>query len=345
MSKRNIIYTFLLILTGMSYAQPDSSAEFENPLENQNFIYSEEKIQEYMQKTAETKPMRIRQAFKQAYKQAGRNGSWSYSNHFAALWLGKDLDHVNAALLDIFTTKDSSGRRIDGLDDYWHLSVNQWLYRMYYAFGAKGTVFPGRLYPKTEQALLEVLWQRMEYKDDIHLARQSTWWMSGSENHDLVAKVSSLITSQIFMNEPEFKDRVYPDLGQGAGYRFWFHQMYGNDQDTGPKPRGNYKDGKEYTAADHYKEWVEFFDEYFTERAKKGFFLEVASPHYMGYDLPNLLDIFDLCKDRSLTQKAEKFLDAIWADWALDQLNGVRGGVVLPLKIGPCLMRGFRKIL
>jgi hypothetical protein len=331
MRKRNILYTFLLILTGMSYAQPDSKAEFENPLENQNYVYSEESLQEYMQKAAETKPMRIQQAFEEVAAQTGRNGRRSYSSIFAALWLGKDLDQVNAALFDIFTSDDP---HINGLDDYWNLTLNQWLYHMYYAFGAKGTVSPGRLYPKTEKALLEILWKRMEYKDDILLARWSTWWMVGSENHDLVAKVSSLITSQIFMNEPEFKDRVYPDLGNGGGYKFWFHSMYGVETDDGPKPRGNYKDGKTYTAANHYKEWVAYFDKYFSERAKKGFFLEVASSHYMAVSVPYLTDIFDLCKDRSLSQKAEKFLDAVWADWALDQLNGVRGGAKTRVKDG-----------
>jgi hypothetical protein len=136
------------------------------------------------------------------------------------------------------------------------------------------------------------------------------------------------------MNESEFKDRVYPDMGKGGGYRFWFQQRFEGDQDIGPKPRGNFKDGKEYTAVDHYREWVDFFDEFYTERATKGFFLEVASPHYMYYDLPYLTDVFDLCEDPALSQKAEKFLDAVWADWAVDQLNGVRGGAKTRVKNG-----------
>jgi hypothetical protein len=331
MGKRNIIITFLLILTEMSYTQPDTKAEFENPLENQKFVYSEVSFQEYMQKAIETKPIRIRQAFEQV---EGNGSRQSFRIYFADLWLGKDLDQVNEAMFHIFTTNDPDIQRRNGLDDYWHLSINQWLYHMYYAFGDKGTVSPGRLYPKTEKALLEVLWQRMKYKDDIHLARQSTWWMSGSENHDIVAKVSSLLTSQIFMNEPEYKDRVYPDLGHGGGYKFWFHSMYGDDADVGPKPRGNYKDGKNYTAADHYEAWVAFFHEFFEERAKKGFFLEVASPHYMDVSIPYLMDVYDLCDDSALTQKAEKFLDLVWADWAVDQLNGVRGGAKTRVKNG-----------
>ena len=326
--KKLILYFFSMLWVSSSICLAD---EFENPLENQNFVYSEKNVQEYMKTAADTKPIRIRQAFEQAAIQFNRNGRKSYSNYFAALWLGKDLDQVNAALVDIFISDDP---HINGLDDYWNLSLNQWLYHIYYAFGAKGTVSPGRLYPKTEKALLELLWKRMEYKDDILLARWSTWWMEGSENHDIVAKVSSLITSQIFMNEPEFKDRIYPDLGNGGGYKFWFHSMYGDETDDGPRPRGKYKDGNKYTAADHYKEWVAYFDKYFSERAKKGFFLEVASPHYMAVSVPYLTDVFDLCDDRPLAQKAGKFLDVVWADWALDQLNGVRGGAKTRVKDG-----------
>lgn len=326
---KKINLCLFVILWMYSYAI--MAQEYENPLTDQNFIYSEKSLQEHMEKSAASKPLRIRLAFEQAAVEENPNGMMSYSSCFAALWLGKDLDQVNKTLFDIFTSDDP---RVNGLSDYWHLALNQWLYHIYYSFSSRGTVAPGRLYPKTEKALLDILWKRMEYKDDILLSRWSTWWMSGSENHDIIAKVSSLITSQIFMNEPEFKDRVYPDLGNGGGNKFWFHSMYGAETDAGPKPRGNYKDGEKYTAADHYKAWVDYFEKYFSERAKKGFFLESASPGYMAVSVSYLMDIYDLCNDRSLTQKAEKFLDAVWVDWAQDQLNGVRGGAKTRVKNG-----------
>lgn len=307
------------------------ASEFKNPLSDLNFIYSEKKMNEYIQKASYTKKIRIEKAFADASSEGLREALVPY---FADLYLGKDLDQVNEDLYKVFTTTDPDILEKFRLNDAWHLSINQQFYHMYYAFGAKSKVFPGRLYPKTEKALLEILWKNMEYKDDIHLARKSTWWMIGSENHDLVSKVSSLITSQIFMNEPDYKDRVYPDLGTGGGNKYWFHSMYARDYDPGPEGRANYKDGKEYTAADHNKEWVNYFDEYISERAKKGFFLEVASPGYMAVSVSYLTDIFDLCENQSLNKKAEKFLDVIWADWALDHLNGVRGGAKTRVKDG-----------
>tara|TARA_B110000483_G_scaffold123823_1_gene148992 strand:+ start:19681 stop:21765 length:2085 start_codon:yes stop_codon:yes gene_type:complete len=304
---------------------PISKSEelFENPLEDLEFVYVENNLPDLMGKALSTQTTRVEHAFAQA---TGEGLRQAFCPYFADLWLGKDLDRVNAELVEILKTEDPEVQQKFRLNDHWCLAINQQFYHMYYAFGSKGSVSPGRLYPETEKALLKLLWNRMEYKDDIHLARQSTWWMIGSENHDLVAKVSSLISSQIFMNEPDYQDRVYPDLGSGGGNMYWFHRMYAKDAVDGPEGRANHKDGKSYTAADHYAAWVDYFDEYFAERAKKGFFLELASPGYMAVTISYLSDVFDLCADAALVEKAEMFLDVVWADWAQDQLNGVRGG-------------------
>ena len=210
------IFATLLLMSMVCFAD-----EFENPLAQEDFIYSEKIIQKYIQKADDTKSEQITHAFEHAQ---GNGLRQAFCPYFADLWLGRDLDKVNAKLVNIFTTKDPEIQQKYRLNDHWCLAINQQFYHMYYAFGAKGSVSPGRLYPETEKALLELLWERMSYKNDIHLARKSTWWMIGSENHDLVAKVSGLISSQIFMNEPDFKDRVYPDLGTGGGNMYWFHR-------------------------------------------------------------------------------------------------------------------------
>jgi hypothetical protein len=299
------------------------SAQFVGPIEDLDFSYSERNIQKYIEKAAETKQERINYAFENATGEGLRE---AFCPYFADLYLGKKLDETNKNLLEIFTTDDTELEEKFRLNDPWCLAFKQIAYHMYYAFGAKSSRFSGRLYPETERALLELLWKKAKYKNDIHLARESTWWMVGSENHDIVAKVSNLISSQIFMNEEDFRDRIYPDLGTGAGEEYWFHHMYGKDRLRGPHGRANKKDGKEYTAADHYQAWVKYFDEFFTERAKRGFFLEMASPGYMAVTVSYLTDIYDLCGDEKLKQKAEDFLDVVWADWAQEQLLGVRGG-------------------
>jgi hypothetical protein len=295
----------------------------QSPIEKQDYTYAQADIPRFIAAALESKQERVFHAFSEATGEGLRE---AFAQLFAKLWLGRDLDETNKELLEVLTTSNPAVQQEYRLNDHWCLAINQQFYHMYYAFGAGGSVAPGRLYPQTEKALLDVLWERMKYKDDIHLARLSTWWMIGSENHDLVAKVSSLISSQIFMNEAEYRDRVYPDLGTGGGNKYWFHRMYAREAVDGPQGRADEKDGKAYTAADHYRAWVAYFDEYFTERAGRGFFLEVASPGYMGVTLSYLTDIFDLCEDEALAEKAEKFMDVVWADWAIDQLNGVRGG-------------------
>jgi len=316
------INSILLTILGLA-SVVSLSAQFENPLENLDYSYSENSVEKSIQKAAESRKIRIEQAFSYATGEGLREGLVPY---FANLWLGKNLKKTNEILFDILTTEDTEIQEKHRLNDPWCLATNQLLYHMYYAFGSKGTVSPGRINARTEKAMLDFLWEHLKYKNDIHLARKSTWWMIGSENHDLVSKVSSLISSQIFMNEPEYMDRVYPDPGTGGGHAYWFHHMYGNEEIVGPEGRANYGDGKPYTAADHYREWINYFDVYFSERAKKGFFLENASPGYMAVSVSYLTDIFDLCQHPALSQKAENFLDVVWADWAQDQLNGVRGG-------------------
>lgn len=326
---KKIFLAIFLILGFTSFF--NLSAQFESPFEDQDLIYSEKNIKKYIKNEADTKQERINHAFENATGEGLRE---AFCPYFADLYLGKKLDETNKKLLEIFTTNDTGLQEKYRLNDPWCLAFKQIAYQMYYAFGAKSSRFPGRLYPETERALLELLWKKTLYKNDIHLARESTWWMVGSENHDIVAKVSNLISSQIFMNEEDFKFRVYPDLGTGAGEEYWFHHMYGKDRIKGPHGRANNKDGKEYTATDHYQAWVKYFDEFFTERAKKGFFLEMASSGYMAVTVSYLTDIYDLCNDEHLKQKAEDFLDVIWVDWAQEQLLGVRGGAKTRESIG-----------
>jgi len=244
---------------------------------------------------------------------------------FAKLWLGQDIPEVNGKLYELFTLDINDP--LAEVHNKWSLSLNPMLIRMYFNFGSKSSIKPGRLFPETEKLLLELLWDRMKDMNDIHIARQSTWWIIGSENHDINAKAAALLSSQIFMNEPDFADRIYPDKGTGGGISYWFHQMYGQGRNVaGPEGNGRRSDEGEYLASDHYHAWIRFWKEYIRERAGKGFFLEVASSGYMGHTLNFFQNIYDFSDDPELKKLAGMFLDLVWAEWAQDQLGGVRGG-------------------
>src|SRR5690606_30829097 len=102
----------------------------------------------------------------------------------------------------------------------WSLLHTPLYCRFYYLFSNRHGRFPGRMTEETEKLLLETLWERTVAKNDIHWSKHSTWWLDGSENHDLNAKACNLVTSRIFMNEPDYKDRIYPNYGFGGSYHY-----------------------------------------------------------------------------------------------------------------------------
>ena len=115
-------------------------------------------------------------------------------------------------------------------------------------------------------------------------------------------KVENLLSSQLFKNHPDYKDRIYPNLGRMAGYHYGDNPEF-NAHGEIPALKlgsGNYKDGNNYTAEDHYNAWVKFWKEFLRERAKHGFFVEHNSNGYMLHTLRFLHDIYAWCEDQEL---------------------------------------------
>ncbi len=277
-------------------------------------------LEQRMEEERTTRPARIQHAHELASKTM-----WGspYVNYFTKLYLGRDLDEANAGILQEL-------QKPEVLDDPWSLFLTPMLCRLYDHFSSKAETFPGRLTPEVEKKLLEVLWERTNAKNDIHWARQSTWWLDGSENHDLNAKACNLVSSRIFMNEPDYKDRIYPDYGFGGGYHYGGSGYYGKGVDGSTRHgggRANLKDGKAYNAADHYQAWLAFLKEYFQERARRGFFVERAADGYMHHTM-NFVDLVYTCGgDEELKKIVGSFFDLAYADWAQESISGLRGGM------------------
>ena len=240
---------------------------------------------------------------------------------FAKMFLGEDLDTANQVLMEQLA-KSSDG-------DTWNLLHTPLYCRFYYMFSSRKGKYPGRLSLEAEALLLSTLWERTAAKNDIHWSRQSTWWLDGSENHDLNAKASNLVTSRIFMDEPDYKDRIYPDYGFGGGYHYGHAGYYGPGVDIASRHgggRANLADGKQYNAKDHYEAWLAFLKTYFRERAQRGFFLEYGSPSYSKHTL-NFVDLaYQYSGDEELHRLIDDFLTLYWAEWAQVSISGVRGG-------------------
>ncbi|MEX0332421.1 MAG: hypothetical protein AB3N64_13450 [Puniceicoccaceae bacterium] len=240
---------------------------------------------------------------------------------FAMLYLNQDVAEANQIIRE-------DCKRM-GATDKWSLMRTPMYCRLYLWFSSRSTRMPGRLEEATEKLLLETLWERTKLKNDIHWARQSTWILDGSENHDLNAKASNLVSSRIFMNEPAYKDRAFPNLGFGGAYHYGGSGYYGKGVDPKDRQgggRANLSDGKPYTAKDHYAAWLGYMKEYFRERARHGFFLENSSHTYSKHSM-NMIDLaYAYSGDEELRGIIDDFLTLYWADWVQTGIAGISGG-------------------
>jgi hypothetical protein len=286
-------------------------------------------VTQRMQEAEENREFRVMEG----YRLNGPHGSRKPLVAFRMMYLNQDLEKANQILLDHIKSVMISDTESNNV---WCLITTQAYCRLYFMFSNRVGKFPGRMKPEVEKKLLHAIWVRTYEKNDIHWARKSTWWMDGSHNHDLNAKVANLLSSRIFMNEPDYKDRIYPDYGFGGAYHYSNTGYIGDLPDAKLRfkaggGRANLKDGKKYNAADHYKVWVKFFKEYFSERAKRGFFLE-ANAGYMTYTMCFVESVYQLSGDEELHQVMDNFLTLFWAEWAQRQISGVQGGTKVRLK-------------
>ena len=100
---------------------------------------------------------------------------WPLMKAFALLYLNKNLEQANEVL-----TRDSKSTQghVEGF------LRNQCMPLMLLLLKAVWYI-ESRMSAENEKMLLAVLWEKTYIKNDIHLARQSTWYLEGSENHDL----------------------------------------------------------------------------------------------------------------------------------------------------------------
>lgn len=312
----------------------DSNEDAHEPFWQAIAQYGRSDVQGLIEAEERTRPDRIAAAFERGAAQRDQPGHGEDQHLFDRMWVGQDLEEVNRALQedmardldDAKACRDSTTAPAHGL---YSLTRNTRLIAFHHCFGEYGRHSPGRLTAENQQLLLELLWHRTALKNDIAMTRRSTWWMAGSENHDLNSKVTSLLVSAMLADEPDYATRTLPDLGYGCapGYhKAGFNPLGAADPDRIGTERANWSDGKCYTPADHYEAWVAYMSEYLLERVRRGFFLENGSPGYMRYTVSYLLLLYNFCLDERLKQQVRMFLDLFWTDWALQQLGGLRGG-------------------
>ncbi len=183
------------------------------------------------------------------------------------------------------------GDAILGGSFHWHAYLQE---RIYFLYSAQSGFSSGRMSTNAEHAVLEMLWNWAAPICKIGLASTNMvnfYW--GSENHHMQAWVSFWGAAQIFKNHPDYQNRTYADGSTPA-------QMA--------------------AAFDIY------FKAYIRACATHGLTIEVASPTYAKYTVNTWYNLADFAEDPELKQLAAALLDIYWADWAMEQIDGVLGG-------------------
>ena len=118
------------------------------------------------------------------------------------------------------------------------------------------------------------------------------WFIQGSENHDMMDLSSAYLALQAIQDLKAYKDRKLPDG---------------------------------HTPAQHVRAWDVYYAQYALERAKNGLFVEI-SPTYGKWFVGEFVNMYEFSRSPLVRKRMEMLLHLMWADWAIDQLNGVRGG-------------------
>ena len=167
------------------------------------------------------------------------------------------------------------------------------LERIYLLFGSLSKHFPGRMSAKAEAALLDMLWQWAGPMCRLEMASQEhDWQFWTTENLHSVAMSGFCGAAQIFADHPDYKNRRYAD---------------------GTAPA-------QMAAA-----FSEFYKRYARNIATRGLLVECNS-NYNKYTLDGWYNMADFADDPELRRRMTMLLDLYWADWAIEEINGVRGG-------------------
>jgi len=223
---------------------------------------------------------------------AEENGHLQFA--LAGLWLGQRVEEANQRLRqarEVVLGDDTGMNPGAAVRAKW--AMRGWL-RLYYLFGAGSRFLPGRLAEDVQDSLEEMFWHYGYAKSTAERARpEYVWAIQASENHDMMDLSNAFLALQAVHGLPSYQDRKL-------------------------------KDG--LPAHEHVAAWTAYYQRYCDERAGCGLYVEVDSPTYGKYLLPELVNIFDFADDEVLRKKMEMLLHLTWADWAVDQLGGQRGG-------------------
>jgi hypothetical protein len=171
-----------------------------------------------------------------------------------------------------------------------------------YALGNHRTgLMKGLLSPAAEARIEQEMWRVAKANSKLIEAQRGIWDMEGSENHHITSKSCDLLAAQFLRHLPAYADQRYDD---GS------------------------------TLAEQYEVRRRHFLAWYDARARRGQFVEAASPSYHGWSMLGLYNLRDFAEDPGLRRKAELYLDLTYANLAEETLLTTRGGPKSRVKVG-----------
>ena len=208
----------------------------------------------------------------------------------AALSLKTKQEQANAAILEAARKIREVNQSVGEFGLHW---MGGAFFRIYGLFGPGGTR-ENRLSEEASEAIWRLFadWARSQSKlSDAD--PEKTWHIWGSENHSAQRDATVWAAARMISADP-----------RGIEYR--------------------YDDGS--TAEEQLAAWRVFLKRYFRERIKRGMLVEISPSGYGSRTLQGWHNIYDFADDPELKWLAKASLDVWWAEWAQEQLDGMRGG-------------------
>ena len=210
----------------------------------------------------------------------------------AHYWLNQDTAVADQEVIRLSSPETAGEVRPGSTDETFYYRQIYLLQRVYFLFNSRSEYFPGRMSKAAEDAVAERMWKwasaKCTKKDWIP---QDVWW-SGSENYHVIDPVSFWGATQILAGHPDYRDR-------------------------------NYSDGT--SVQEMARAFNDYFKGFARERASKGLLMEVSSA-YNNLTINALYNVADFSLDPLTRQRMRMFMDLYWADWGIEQIDGVRGG-------------------
>lgn len=215
-------------------------------------------------------------------------------------YLNEDIDSANRAVLEYADYYLDHPDAIYDRDNYRFSSEIP--FRLIELFGTNGIWRDGLLFKRAENKIMELGWlyckrnpsdqKRFSAMSLPDYRKSKTWYIVESENHHMQDVIAQWHFSKLAKDNPDFCNKVYDD-------------------------------GKK--AADHFQRWQAYLKMYFTERARKGMFIEMMS-HYNTVLLKGVFNVYDFAEDSALKRRSGYYLDLYFAYWGEEQLDGISGG-------------------